>query len=257
MLWIETGDTKRLFEGVFALHCPFGLYILKCHLLDPLVENLERSESMASTDTRLSEQFKVLNEQSYRVMSRQLSTRRQETVRNTDSTRSNVRKVRDVREATQCEEAVLKTRQCFERPGGYLARDCVCFSLDQLLGTIESRGMVLSVKSSHGRILVELLREEALKSSPKCVRGCVLVDRTHVHDEDVQAVFVKSGSISRASCPTLNEYNRAADKRRILRSGHCVLLEQGLYAIRESGSERRILNSAVVVRGEGVEGEEI
>lgn len=38
----ESKEFKCIFDRKFAWHCPFGLYTLEFHLLDYLVEDLER-----------------------------------------------------------------------------------------------------------------------------------------------------------------------------------------------------------------------
>lgn len=47
----EIGAFKRAVQRIFAPHCSSGLHTLKFHLLDPLVENLERLGSMSFPNT--------------------------------------------------------------------------------------------------------------------------------------------------------------------------------------------------------------
>lgn len=46
MLQSDIKELKRVVERLFASHCPFGLYILKFHLLYHLVEESERFGSI-------------------------------------------------------------------------------------------------------------------------------------------------------------------------------------------------------------------
>lgn len=63
-------------------------------------------------------------------------------------------------------------------------RDGVHLSLEELLGAVENRVTWLSVESSYGPMLAELLKEKVLKSCAKCVRKWVVVERSHVYNGD-------------------------------------------------------------------------
>lgn len=91
-------------------------------------------------------------------------------------------------------------------------RDGVCLSVEELLEAIENRKTGMSIGNLYGRMLVELLREEAMISFAKCVREWVVVDRSQVCDGEIQIVFVKSGFIRAGYCPTLKDYDRVATK---------------------------------------------
>lgn len=85
MLLLEIEELKRVNERVFVPHCSFGLYTLKVHLLDHLIEDLERFGSIYFTEARPAEHFTVLIKQSYRTTSRRLSTRFQKALQNMSS----------------------------------------------------------------------------------------------------------------------------------------------------------------------------
>lgn len=67
----------------------------------------------------------MLNKQTYRMSSRRVSTRLQETVHSMGSKVQNVQRAGDAGAATQCEEKVLKKRPRLEREERYLVRDGV------------------------------------------------------------------------------------------------------------------------------------
>lgn len=53
----EIEEYKRPVHRVPALHCTSGLYMVRCHLQDHLVQDLERFESMSCTDEASFEHF--------------------------------------------------------------------------------------------------------------------------------------------------------------------------------------------------------
>lgn len=58
-------------------------------------------------------------------------------------------------------------------------------------------------------------------------------------------------------CSTLKDYYSGASKVKILRTDDFEMHEQQVYAMRESGAERKMLSSLVTVRSEGYEKKEI
>lgn len=174
---------------------------------------MEGLGSISSTDARLLEQFNVLIEQLYRMTSQCLPARLQNTVQSIGSTMKIVREAEDGEAATQCGEEVLNSKQRLEEGEGYVVRDGVNFSLEELLEATESRGTGLSARHSYVQVLAELPNAEALRSSEKCIREWVLVDRSHVWDSGTRLVFVKCGFISEGCCLSSMEYDCAAKKR--------------------------------------------
>lgn len=65
---------------------------------------------------------------------------------------------------------MLKKRQRFRKKERFFLRDGVCLLLERLLGAIKNRETKLSVGSSSGRMLAEVLREEALRSFAACMK---------------------------------------------------------------------------------------
>lgn len=63
----EIEQFRRIVERVFASHYPFGLYTLQFHLLDHLVEDLEKFASISFTDPRPFEHFNILIEQFFKT----------------------------------------------------------------------------------------------------------------------------------------------------------------------------------------------
>lgn len=55
-------------------------------------------------------------------------------------------------------------------------------------------------------------------------------------------MFVKSGFISGGCCSTLKYYDRDANKIRTLRTEDCEIHERKVYASRDFGVERKMLN---------------
>lgn len=163
----------------------------------------------------------------------------------------NVRRAEDGQEAFQCGDSVLEKRQRLERKRGYLVRDGVRFSLEELLGVIESRGSGLSVRNSYGRMLVEILGEKALRAFAKCIREWVLVDMIFVCDGNILVIFVKSGLTGGGRCPTLKNYDRAANKVIISWTEDCEMQEQIVYVSCGFGAGRKFLNSFMMVRDNG------
>lgn len=87
----------------------------------------------------------------------------------------NSRRAGDGREATQCEETVLRNGQRLETGGGFLVGDGVCLSLVELLAATESKETGMSAENSYNRMLAKLLRERTLRSFAKCMKEWVLV----------------------------------------------------------------------------------
>lgn len=119
------------------------------------------------------------------------------------STVQNVQRAESGREATQCREAVLRTSWRLERGGKYLVWNGVGLSLEELFGAIKSNETRLSVTKSYGWMLAELLRRMVLKSFPKYIRDCLLVDIVHDCGGDPWVMFLKSKFIIGGCCPTL------------------------------------------------------
>lgn len=111
------GEFLGTFERLLALPCPFGSHTLEFHVLDRLVEDLERFESIPTTDARPFEHFSVLIKQSYGTTSRRLSTQLHETVQDMSSTARGVQKAGHRRETTRYAEAVVKNRKRLETEG--------------------------------------------------------------------------------------------------------------------------------------------
>lgn len=81
-LRFEIKNLKRFVQNSFAPHRTSGLCTLKHHLVDQLVEGLERFKSMSFTDAASFEHFNVQIKQLSGTMSQRLSTRMQETTQN-------------------------------------------------------------------------------------------------------------------------------------------------------------------------------
>lgn len=257
MLRCEIEEVKRLFERARASHCSLGFCTLTLHLLDNLVEDLERFGSTSSTDARPPEHINVLIKQSYKMTSRWLPTRLQNTVQNTGSAMQNVQKAEDGEAAAQCGEAVLNKRQRLEKGRGYLVRDAVCSSREELLEAIESSETGLSVGNSQGEVLAELSKPEALRSFGKSITEWVFVHRSHVCDGNIWETFVKSGFLSGVCCLSSKSYDPTAHIIKAPRTESCELHKQSVYTSHGFGAERKVLNGFVKLRGEGDEGGKI
>lgn len=253
----EIREFKSVVEGAFASHCPSGLYTLKYHLLDHLVEDLERFGSISFMDAGPFEHFNVVIKQSYRMTSRRLTTRMDETVQRMGSAVDNVRRPRERRNVGGDGASVLKRQKCVEGGGGYLVRDGECLSLGELCGAIERAGEGTKVGNCFGEVLVDLFKKDVLVSFAKCVREWICVGDAHVCDGDIGMVFVKSGFIKGGFCPSLNDYDRDLNMIKIPESRGCVLHEQRVYANHEFGAQKKLLNSFVLIRGESEGMEEV
>lgn len=86
-------------------------------------------------------------------------------------------------------------------------------------------------------MLAELLEEEVLRSSAKCIGKHVLVYGSLVCNGDTRVVFVKSGRINAGFCSRLKKYDITAYKIRFLRTKHCETHKQRVYASREFAAE--------------------
>lgn len=82
------------------------------------------------------------------------------------------------------------------------------------------------------------------------MRKCALVGRRHIHDRDVRIKLVKSGFLSGRFCPTLSECSRSRNRFMITETGDYVLNEQRVYASRENGTEKKLVNSFVLTTAE-------
>lgn len=76
-------------------------------------------------------------------------------------------------------------------------------------------------------------------------------------DGDIEVVFVKPGSMHGELRPSLKDYDHAANQIMISRIEDCEMHEQIVYASRKFGDERKMLNSFVIIRGEGDEKKEL
>lgn len=129
MPWVE-GKLPKLQSGieefnpglrrVFAPHCVSGSYTFKFHRLDHPVENLKRFGDMSCTDEAPFERLNKLIERSYRMTSRRLSTRMQETVLNMKNALFRVQRSEDGVDMSRSGAAVSKKQQRLESEGEYL-----------------------------------------------------------------------------------------------------------------------------------------
>lgn len=165
-------------ERMFASHCPLGLYSLKYHPLHLIIKDLERVGIISFTESRLSEHLDVLNKHPYRMVSQRLSTWVQEILQKLDHTVQNVWKAGDRKRRLGAERQW--EGKCIVRK----KRDIWCETerafQKALWGPTKSRETELSTGNSYGRVLAELVREEAWRLLAKCRREWVLVVRSHV-----------------------------------------------------------------------------
>lgn len=106
----EIKGFKRIAQKASAPQCASRSYTSKPHLLDLSVKDLKRFGNMLFTDAELFEHLNVLTEQSYRMKSRELSTRMQETAQNMTSGVCRVQGTESRVDRYGCVAAVSKTR---------------------------------------------------------------------------------------------------------------------------------------------------
>lgn len=114
----------------------------------------------------------------------------------------------------------------------------------------ESRRTWFFVESLYDRTLAGLLQEAVYRFSAKVIREMVLVDRSRVCDGDFSIVLAKSGFISGACCPILNEDDHAANRVRVSRTEKCEMHEHRVYASRYFAAKRIMLKIFVVIGGD-------
>lgn len=89
-----------------------------------------------------------------------------------------------------------------------------------------------------------------MRSIAKCIVEWVLVDRNQVRERDTRVIFVWSAMISERCCSALTDYDSAAYKIKITRTGDYEMNEWRVYDGREFRAERELISRSVVVRGE-------
>lgn len=83
---VSISTFKHAFWTLFGPHCSHGLNTLKFHLLDHLVDDLERFGSIHVLSESLYEHFNYIVKQAYNSTSKRLKTRTADTVSNLDLT---------------------------------------------------------------------------------------------------------------------------------------------------------------------------
>lgn len=146
---------------------------------------------------------------------------------------------------------LLKKTKCLKGGGGYLVRDRVCFSLEQLAQAVETAKAVLTLEESSGGVLAGLRREERLGPFARCVRDRMRMDGVGVFDGDVRKMFVKSEFLRGGFCLSLGDYHKALNVIRASCEERCVEYEQRVYVNLELGALRKMLNSFVFTPGRG------
>lgn len=74
---------------------------------------------------------------------------------------------------------------------------------------------------------------------------------------DFLVPFVNYGCMIGGSCPTLKSSHRAANKSEFLRTGDCETHKQRVLTNPESAAETKLLNTSVILGGEGDEKKDI
>lgn len=144
-----------------------------------------------------------------------------------------------------------------ETGGGYLVRDGIFVSLEEVSKAIEIQDERKPTEKSFGRILFGLFRKKALVSFLKCIKEWVFVEENSMGDGDIRATFVKSGFISEGIIACLKDYDRSRNMTRVPRKGRYVPHEQRVFANHEFGAANKVMNSFLLVRGESDGGEEL
>lgn len=63
--------------------------------------------------------------------------------------------------------------------------------------------------------------------------------------------LVNSGFVSGKACSNLNGYDRLRNRIKILQTAVYVLHEQRVYGTHDSGAERKLVNSFLLIKSEG------
>lgn len=157
-------------ETKSATHCSSGLFKLKFHLVNHLVDDLDRFQSLFSLNAGPFESFGVHIKKYYGMTFRWLFTITHDTVMNERSALSSLQRPRSNIHEIVVGASVLGKRKCVEDDGGHLVRDEVCLSLGQICKVVGRAGAALPAESLLSTVLGDLFSRKWLATLVNCVR---------------------------------------------------------------------------------------
>lgn len=137
-LWFEFEELKRAVRRVASRNCMSGLYTLKLHLVDHLVEDSERLGNMSLTGAKHFEHIGVLSSQSIGMTSRRLLMSMEDTVQSIEKAVSIVRKTENGVHKSLCKAAGPKMRGHPGRAREHLVRDEIFVLLQRMVKTTDT-----------------------------------------------------------------------------------------------------------------------
>lgn len=113
-------------------------------------------------------------------------------------------------------------------------------------GTERARAAAPDLRSLT-KVLDELCSGELLASFVKFERERLSADRVRTLGENVRMVSAKLGFINAGFCFSSYDYDGAENVLRASQTEGCVLHERELYAGQESGGEKKLLKSFLLI----------
>lgn len=244
-------EFKRELVERFDDHCESGLYTLKFHLLDHMVEDIRKFGTLSVLDGSPFEHFNVHIKQAYRKTSQRRSTRMMETVgvieRRYDGRCGYVGEKGNGRMGMKGER-----RMRLERSGPYLVRDGERLGVDEVARAVEE-GVGGRSGVSFANKLVELFGASTMKTYCALVREIDSERGRNVTDAQIRLVFVKSGYLLGGRVPTLKDVDYVHGM--IKEGGEYERRVQRVFASDNFGTSGVCRNSYVLVSGGGYKGE--
>ena len=235
---------KRQTVQLFEPYVDTGLFTLKFHLLDHLVEDLSKFTSLDFLNAGPYEYYNTKIKQSYRKTSKRKATAMDETVKNINETISSQ------------QQPESRPQNCPHSPiNQELVKKGVQITLQELqryasTDQTRKRSHISSeiedaIPRSDIPVLIRSIREELRD----------LLERTM--DYNIQVVLVKSGYISSFPTPTLDNF---CPKRHIIRYSECPQSQcskKRVFATSSFGSSHTRKHSNIFMKGESDDGHEI
>jgi len=237
----KVSTLKEKASSFFSKYVERGLYTLKFHLLDHLVDDIEKYSSLAYLDAGPYEHYNAVIKQFYRKTSKRLNTALDETVRRMDQYDSTTFMI------NQGDKSVIKDSPFEENVSQSLVRNGNCVTLAELRGA-----MINNFSSKTGQILDNLRVHMSARDVPvlfRLVEELLLSESISVHDSSVELNFVNSGFIDGYPVPTLDDYNEDLEVVEFKETNRAYQQRQRIFASHCFGPSRKKTHSNIFLKG--------
>jgi len=242
---------KEAVIAFFGDYCDKGVFTLKFHLLDHMVDDLRRFGSLSVLDASAYEHFNTDIKSAVRRTSQRNQFRMDETVGVLSDPMS---RVVGTTTDNPTPGPIQEGRQMrLEIEGCYLVRDGkVTTFLDLRKGTKQS-GVEDGGSQGNTDTLSDILllfTSDTLQVYGDLLHEYISCDNPNYHEGDIKLEFVQSGFVKGGFIPDLSDYNRAKNYISLDKMQSCLQYRQRIYGTTSFGPTKASRFSYVLMKGE-------